>query len=202
GKDSLSHGLGVLGATFGLSICIGPILGGLLSSFHARAACLATTVLSTLSLLLLIFFGWEETAHQPPVTDSPGIVNGAPVQAMRTCGRVGPLSLLKVISRRGVLPMSLCLFFFNLALNIYGVWYNYMDYRYGWGPVVIGAWFSTVGLCLALMQGVVIRAIIPKILTENEGVLCGIILQAVSGTLYGLCSKGWMMYPVLVVTVL
>ncbi|CAN0278810.1 unnamed protein product, partial [Discosporangium mesarthrocarpum] len=65
GGSELTHGLGAVGAVFGLAIFVGPLLGGALSSFHAQAACLICATLCFLALLCLLWYGWEETARKP-----------------------------------------------------------------------------------------------------------------------------------------
>jgi MFS family permease len=37
--DSAVHSFGIISATFGLGLCIGPLLGGFLTSVHRGAAC-------------------------------------------------------------------------------------------------------------------------------------------------------------------
>ncbi|CAN0465817.1 unnamed protein product, partial [Discosporangium mesarthrocarpum] len=80
-----------------------------------------------------------------------------------------------------LLLLSLCLLLSAVALNVYMVWYNYLNFRFGWGPLRIGAFFSVFGLCIALVQGLAIRAMVPGLLTENQGVVFGSLLQVGSG---------------------
>lgn len=62
GGGEVTHGLGLIGAAFGLAISVGPILGGSLSEYHRTTGCLLSASMSLVALLSLKFFGWEETA--------------------------------------------------------------------------------------------------------------------------------------------
>src|SRR6185503_9497790 len=52
-----------------------------------------------------------------------------------------------------------------------------------------------VGAAFAIIQGGLIRLIIPK-LGRERSVYVGVGLYAVGFLLYGIASQGWMMYPI------
>ena len=70
--------------------------------------------------------------------------------------------------------MLLC---FCFSLNVFCVYYNYLDFRYHWSALDISFFFSTFGLTLALTSGVVIRFLVPKRLSMERGVMLGMFLQ-------------------------
>lgn len=75
------------------------------------------------------------------------------------------------------MELALCLFCFALALNVYSVYYNYFDFRYNWSALEISYFFSAFGVLLALTSGMGIRFLVPKRLTEGQGILLGWSLQ-------------------------
>lgn len=75
------------------------------------------------------------------------------------------------------MQLSLCLFCFSVALNVFSVYYNYFDFRYHWDALEISLFYSAFGVLLALTTGVGIRYLIPKRLSESRGVLVGFFLQ-------------------------
>ncbi|CAN0218419.1 unnamed protein product [Ectocarpus sp. 12 AP-2014] len=210
GGGEVTHGLGLIGAAFGLAVSVGPVLGGSLTEDHAGTACWLSASMSLLGVLSLKFFGWEETA--------PAAAQGARGAAANTsaggrwkklCARgsssriVNPFSVLKVfLESSQLMQLAVVLACFSLSLNVFSVYYNYFDFRYHWSPLDISLYFSTFGILLALTSGILIRFLVPKRLSMGRGVLLGLALQSSSTTLFGLASQGWMCYVVLVATVL
>lgn len=62
GGGEVTHGLGLIGAAFGLAISVGPVLGGSLSEEHRSTACILSSSVSMVAVLSLTFYGWKETA--------------------------------------------------------------------------------------------------------------------------------------------
>lgn len=98
----MTHGLGLIGAAFGLAVSVGPVLGGSLTEYHAGTACWLSASMSVLGVLSLNFFGWEETA--PSAQGAGGAAANASAGGgwKKLCARgssariVNPFSVLKV----------------------------------------------------------------------------------------------------------
>lgn len=73
------------------------------------------------------------------------------------------------------------LFLYALAGSSFTVWYNYFDYKLDWDTVEIAMFYSTFGLCVAFVTGVVIRYLVPTRLSETQAILMGLMLQASLG---------------------
>lgn len=73
--------------------------------------------------------------------------------------------------------LALCIFCCTLAVNVFGVYYNYLDFRYHWSALEISLFYSALGLLLALMSSAGIRFLIPKRLSEGQGTLVGLMMQ-------------------------
>eukprot|EP00903_Cladosiphon_okamuranus_P016907 g15586.t1 len=220
GGGEVTHGLGLIGAAFGLAISVGPILGGSLSETHRSVACLLSAGMTLLSLLSLAFYGWEETA--PAGTSVEAAVDAANVNSSEggrgaegewdwrslctkgsTWRIVNPFSVLKIFLENSLLTeMAGVLLCFCFALNVFCVYYNFLDFRYHWNALDISFFFSTFGLTLALTSGFVIRFLVPNRLSMERGVMLGMFLQWAAHTSYGLAPRGWILYPVLLLTVL
>ncbi|CAM9256814.1 unnamed protein product [Scytosiphon promiscuus] len=163
--------------------------------------------MSLVALLSLKFYGWEETA--PAVLTAAAVNTSTRVGGWGSCCKKGstwrivnPFSVLKVFLESSLLmQMAMVLSCFSLSLNVFCVYYNYLDFRYHWNALDISFFFSALGVLLALTSGVMIRFLVPKRLSMERGVLLGLSLQATSATLYGLAPRGWMLYPVLLATV-
>ncbi|CAM9626616.1 unnamed protein product [Ectocarpus fasciculatus] len=113
--------------------------------------------------------------------------------------KLNPLTVLKVfLESRALLWIACSYFLFVLSLNVFATGYNYVDYRFGWTPSEISYFFATYNILMALAGGWVIRLIVPKRLSEENGALFGISVQVFAVTVSGLCFRGWMLYPALV----
>lgn len=76
-----------------------------------------------------------------------------------------------------LMQMAGVLLCFSLSLNVFCVYYNYLDFRYHWNALDISFFFSALGVLLALTSGVMIRFLVPKRLSMERGVLIGLSLQ-------------------------
>ncbi|CAM9784329.1 unnamed protein product, partial [Ectocarpus fasciculatus] len=102
GGGEVTHGLGLIGAAFGLAVSVGPVLGGSLTEYHKGTACWLSASMSVLGVLSLKYFGWEETA--PAARGAGGAAANASAGGRwkNLCARgsssriVNPFSVLKV----------------------------------------------------------------------------------------------------------
>ncbi|CAM9485336.1 unnamed protein product [Hapterophycus canaliculatus] len=107
-------------------------------------------------------------------------------------------SVLNVfLESRILLRIAFSYFAFILSLNVFATGYNYVDYRFHWTPPEISYFFATYNIMMAIAGGWVIRFIVPARLSEENGGLFGIFVQACATTVSGLCFRGWMLYPAL-----
>jgi DHA1 family tetracycline resistance protein-like MFS transporter len=70
--------------------------------------------------------------------------------------------------------------------------------KFHWNETSIGISLGVVGLVYAIVQGWLIRIIIPKI-GQRRCVYIGLGLYAIGFFLYAIATQGWMMYAVTVV---
>ena len=62
---------------------------------------------------------------------------------------------------------------------------------------MVGYSLAFVGLMVAFVQGYLIRFIIPK-LGQERSVYVGLTLYAIGFLLFGIATKGWMMFAFLI----
>ncbi len=93
-----------------------------------------------------------------------------------------------------VLGLAFTLVFSFLAQQILqSVWALYTEGRYGWSPLDIGISLGLVGLATALVQGGLLRVMMPR-LGERRTLIFGTIASAVGFVALGLASTGWLAY--------
>ena len=95
--------------------------------------------------------------------------------------------------------LLLSLTFVYLAAHaVQSNWSYYTIEKFKWTPGLIGISLAVVGFMFALVQGVLIRRIIPK-LGQRRSIYIGLGLYAAGLLLFAFATQGWMMYAFTVV---
>jgi DHA1 family tetracycline resistance protein-like MFS transporter len=76
-------------------------------------------------------------------------------------------------------------------------WTYFTIERFKWNESMIGYSLGMAGLCVAIVQGGLIRIINPK-LGPNRSVYVGLIMYTIGLTLFAFSTKGWMMFAFLI----
>jgi MFS transporter, DHA1 family, tetracycline resistance protein len=166
--EQRAHGMGMIGAAFGLGFIFGPALGGFLAGNDPATANLQTPAWVAAGLSLLALCGVLFVLHESLAGDRRG-AGAAP-------GRVG---LVLGALRRPVLSRLIVIFFlvilaFAAMESIFALWaLRQLD----WGPEKVGYVFAYLGLLSAFMQGGLTR-LLTKRYGEERLLLCGLIALA------------------------
>lgn len=183
--EKRAQSFGLVGAAFGLGFILGPALGGLLGGFGLRVPYFVAAGLNFANLLYGLFV----------LPESLPIENRRPFSFKRA----NPIGSLRALARhRVVLDLTgtmMCAFLSQMILQ--GVWALYNQARFGWNVRSVGLSLMVVGLGTAVVQGVLVRAIIPR-LGERRMLILGLSLSVVGHLGFALSTQGWMMYVVLV----
>lgn len=184
--ENKAQNFGMMGAAFGLGFIVGPVLGGLLGSFGSRVPFFAAAGLAFLNFLYGYFILPESLKPENKRTF--------------TWARANPVGTFKSLFRFKVvlgLFISLALVYVS-AHAVQSNWSYYTIEKFHWTPRLIGISLGVVGLVFAIVQGGLIRIIIPK-LGQQRSVYFGLGLYALGFLLYAFATEGWMMYAFTVV---
>src|SRR5690606_20055788 len=77
-------------------------------------------------------------------------------------------------------------------------WSYYTIEKFGWNERMIGISLALVGLMVGVVQGGLVRVIIPK-LGQARSVYAGLAMNSIGFFLYGIASRTWMMLAFTVV---
>lgn len=184
--ETRARNYGLVGAAFGLGFILGPALGGLLGTLGTRVPFFAAAVL----VLANFVYGLLVLPESHPPSERRAF-------AWR---EANPLSSMLQLRRYPlVVGLAAALFFAALAQRgLEATWVLYTNYRFGWTELQNGLSLAAVGLMAALVQGGLVRVLVPR-LGERRSVLVGLAITAVSFVLFGLASQGWMMIAVIVI---
>ena len=179
-KEKRAAAFGLLGAAFGIGFIVGPALGGFLGHLHIRlpfwvAACLS---------LVNFCYGFFVLPESLPAERRSARFD------WRHANPFGALVLLRRYPQ--VFGLAAVFFLINLAqFSLNSTYVLYTDYRYGWGPQIVGYTLGLVGLCSGLVQAVLVRRLMPK-LGERRMILVGLALCSVGYLFFGLASIAWL----------
>lgn len=184
-SENRSQNFGLVGAAFGLGFIFGPALGGLLGHIGPRVPFFVSAAIVLVNWL----YGFLVLPESlPPERRRPF--------AWRAANPLGGVLRLREFPM--VAGLAAAFVFVSLAhRGLETVWVLYTQYRFGWQELQNGLTLALVGLMAALVQGVLIRRIVPRI-GDRRAVVAGLWIAAVAMVAYGLVTKGWMM-PIVIV---
>ncbi len=183
--EKRGQNFGMIGAAFGLGFIIGPALGGLLGSYGSRVPFLAAAGLSLLNWLYGFFILPESLKPEN--------------RRSFDWKRANPIGSLLNLKRYPVvlgLVASLVLIYVA-AHAVQSNWAYYTIEKFKWEPAMIGASLAAVGLLIAIVQGGLIRIIIPAWGQKNS-LYVGLLLYSLGFFLFAAATETWMMFAFLI----
>ncbi|MEY4529728.1 MAG: hypothetical protein RLZZ156_449 [Deinococcota bacterium] len=184
--EKRAQNFGLIGAAFGLGFIAGPALGGILGDVGLRVPFFMAAGLTLVNWLYGFFI----------LPESLGLENRRDF----SWSRANPIgSLLALRKYPVVITLTASIVLSYLAQNaLQTTWVLYTDYKFNWKPTDVGISLAVVGLTAAIVQGGLIRVLLPY-LGEKKAILIGQISAVMSFTLYGLANQGWMMYAIIAI---
>ncbi len=183
--ENRAANFGMVGVAFGLGFIIGPVIGGVLGKYDIHYPFIAAAVLALLNATYGYFILPEslDLAHRRPFE----IKKANPVS-----------TLIKLSKYKSVIGLAVSLFLVYFAAQaVQCAWTFYTMDKFSWNEAMVGYSLGAVGLFVALVQGGLIRIIIPK-LGQERSIWIGLLLYAIGLALFAFASKGWMMFAFLV----
>lgn len=183
--EKRAQNFGMIGAAFGLGFIIGPALGGLLATYGVRAPFAGAAILTLLNFLYGFFILPESLKPE----------NRRKFEWVRA----NPLGSLKFLLRyKVILGLVASLILIYIAGHaVQSTWSFFTMEKFSWTPKEVGFSLGFVGIMVALVQGWLIRFILPK-LGQARSVYVGLMLYAIGFFLFGIATQGWMMYAFLI----
>jgi DHA1 family tetracycline resistance protein-like MFS transporter len=181
--EKRAQNFGLVGAAFGLGFIIGPVVGGLFAHFGPRVPFIVAAVLSLCNFLYGFFLVPESLplAQRRPFT-------WARANAVASLVRLGKYP--KII---GLVVALVLLYLAGSATQ--SVWTFYSILKFKWDETLIGYSLGAVGLGALIVQGGLVRVLIPK-MGSARAVAAGLVCYMVGFVLYAFASQGWMMFAV------
>lgn len=172
---------GLVGATFGLGFVLGPAIGGLLGEHGLRLPFLGAAALAGINVL----YG----AVALPESLAPERRRPFAWRRANPVGTLGALAADAVFPR---LALAWCCAWFAIG-TLQSSFVLANDLRLGWGTRENGLALAAVGVGSALVQGVVVRRLVPR-LGERRAAMLGYATAALAYLLFGFAVRGWIVY--------
>jgi MFS transporter, DHA1 family, tetracycline resistance protein len=183
--EKRAQNFGLVGAAFGLGFIIGPVVGGISAQWGSRIPFIAASVLTLMNFLYGYFF-------IPESLDSNNRRNFE-------WKRANPVSSLLNLKRYpAVSSLAACLMLIYIASHaVQSNWSYYTMLKFSWNEAMVGYSLGFVGVLVSLVQGGLIRIVIPKI-GQVKSIYAGLAFYAIGLLLFAFASSSWMMYAFLI----
>jgi DHA1 family tetracycline resistance protein-like MFS transporter len=183
--EKRAQNFGLVGAAFGIGFIIGPVIGGVFSQFGLRVPFLISAVLALVNWLYGYFI----------LPESLDKNNRRPFDWKRA-NPVG--SLMHIQKYPALAGLLLALFLLYIAgHSVQSTWTFYTMEKFKWNEAWVGYSLGFVGIVVGVVQGGLIRIIIPKI-GQVKAVYYGMLLYIAGFILFAFASQGWMMFAFMI----
>ena len=175
---------GLIGTAFGLGFIFGPLLGGLLGHINLRLPFFVSAGLTLANAAWGLFILPESLTleHRRPFSWA----SSNPIGTLKALGRY-PL-VLSLVSSIVLINIA------QRALESTWVLANFA--RFGWDELASSISLAFVGLTAAIIQGVLVPRIVPK-LGERRSFALGVMIGVVTFAAYAFAPAGWVIYVAL-----
>ncbi len=176
--ENRAKAFGMIGMAFGIGFTLAPAIGGFLGEIHPRWPFWFAAVLS----LANFTYGYFVLPESLPVER----------RAAFDWKRANPIGSLKLLKKyRAIWGLVGVLFLMGFAHFVYpSSFVLYADYRFDWGPKMVGITLGIVGILSAVVQGVLIGKAIKKF-GERKTLIYGLLFGVIGFTLYGFAPTGY-----------
>lgn len=183
--EKRAQNFGMIGVAFGLGFILGPLIGGVFSQFGTRVPFLIAAGLSLLNALYGYFV----------LPESLAVENRRPFDWKRA----NPIGMLLNMKRyKSLFGLIAIIFLLNIAGHAaQSTWTYFTMFKFNWTEQMVGYSLAFVGLSIGLVQGGLIRVIIPKI-GEAKSIYLGLALYFVGFVLFSVANSGWMMFAFMI----
>ena len=183
--EKRAQNFGMVGAAFGIGFILGPLIGGLFADFGSRVPFLIAAGLSLLNAVYGYFVLPESLSQEN--------------RRAFDWKRANPIGTFINLKRhKEIIWLIVAVFLLNIAgQSPQSTWTYYTILKFDWSTKMVGASLAFIGLSIAIVQGGLIRIIVPK-LGQKKSVYLGFLFSLIGYILFAFANKGWMMFAFMV----
>ena len=179
--EKKAQNFGLIGAAFGLGFILGPVIGGYLGQFGSRIPFIAAAIFTLINLIYGYFILPESLKKNN--------------RRKFDIKRANPIGTLLSLKRYPVISgLLICIVLFNIAQHAtQSTWTFFTIEKFNWSEDIVGYSLGFIGLLAAIVQGGLIRVIIPK-LGNIKSVYFGMVFYILGLILISLAQESWMIF--------
>lgn len=183
--EKRAQNFGMVGAAFGIGFILGPLIGGLFADFGSRVPFLIAAGLSLLNAVYGYFVLPESLSQEN--------------RRAFDWKRANPIGTFINLKRhKEIIWLIIAVFLLNIAgQSPQSTWTYYTILKFDWSTKMVGASLAFIGLSIAIVQGGLIRIIVPK-LGQKKSVYLGFVFSLIGYVLFAFANHGWMMFAFMV----
>ena len=178
---------GMMGATYGLGVIIGPSIGGMLGSFGLRAPFIMAATLGLLIFIYGYFFLGESLKQED--------------RRAFDISRSNPISaILQLRAHPIVAGLAASNFLFMIGqFAIFGFYAYFLIEKFNWSVGHIGLVIALSGMSVFLIQGIILgRA--TKIFGSRKTAILGLLISVLSYTAFAFAESEWHIYLLIIIS--
>ena len=178
--EERAHGMGMIGAAFGLGFVVGPALGALFAAIDPRLPFFIAAGLAAANFAL----AWRRLPESRRPDAAPTTYSRlALLRASLASRSLAPLVWLSFVGTFGFVAME-------ATFALLG------EHRFDFGLAQIGLVFTYIGVVAAIVQGGLVRPLVRRF-GEWPVLRVGIVMTAVALALLAVTENVWALFPVL-----
>lgn len=183
--EKRAQNFGMVGAAFGVGFILGPLIGGVFSQFGTKVPFLIAAGLSLVNAIYGYFVLPESLSKEH--------------RRSFDWKRANPIGTLINLKRyKQVFGLITIVFLLNIAGHAaQSTWTYYTILKFNWTEEMVGYSIAFVGLTIGLVQGGLIRVVVPKI-GQVKSIYLGLVLYLMGYLLFAFASQGWMMFAFMI----
>ncbi|MDD9909667.1 MAG: TCR/Tet family MFS transporter [Ahrensia sp.] len=173
---------GILGAAFGVGFVAGPLVGGVLGAIDITYPFWLAATLSFVNVAFAYFLLPESLTEEK--------------RRPLDWAKANPFRAISYIRRYASLAILMAaLFVTGIAQQgLQGIWVLWTEVQFGWGVAEAGYSLAWVGVCMAFIQGFVVRIVVKRF-GERRVMFGGYIISTIAFTVLPFIAHGWLIYP-------
>ncbi|MEM8751015.1 MAG: TCR/Tet family MFS transporter [Pseudomonadota bacterium] len=181
-REDRAAAFGLLGAAFGIGFVAGPLIGGVLGAIDLQYPFWLAAALAFVNMVFGYFMLPESLPQEK--RSSVTLAKANPFTALLRIGRYASLLVLMIaLLLTGIAQQGL-----------QGIWVLWTEARFDWGVAEAGYSLAWVGICMAFVQGYVVRKVVP-VFGERRVLFGGFTISTIAFILLPFITEGWLIYP-------
>ncbi len=179
--EKRAQNFGLIGAAFGIGFILGPIVGGLAGELGPRQPFFAAAAVAFVNLVYGYFLVPESLVQEK--------------RRPFSVTRANPLGVARQIRKFPTVAwLFAAVFLYNVAHFVYpAVWSFYTKEALGWTSAEVGLSLAAVGVGFAVVQGWLIRLVLPR-LGEAKTAVLGFLVSIAGLVGLAFANATWLVY--------